>query len=95
MSESSAAPDHNDPRYLAAKRHVTKLRAFYTSLAIYVVVNLMLVGIDFATGGGWWFWWVTVFWGIGLVFQGFDVYSDRWGHSWEERKIQEQLRKDT
>lgn len=82
-----------DDRYLAAKRHVVKLRAFYTSLAIFVVVNVLLLLVDLATDDGWWFWWVTLFWGIGLLFQGFDLVSDRWGHDWEERKIQEQLDK--
>lgn len=90
-------PDASGPdqRYLAAKRHVAKLRAFYTSLVIYVIVNVMLFFIDLVTDGGWWFWWVTVFWGIGLAFQAFDLFSDRWGHAWEERKIEEQLGNDS
>ncbi|MDZ7732775.1 MAG: 2TM domain-containing protein [Acidimicrobiia bacterium] len=64
------------------------------SIAVYVVVNVMLFVIDLVSGGGWWFWWVTLFWGIGLLFQAFDVFSDRWGHDWEERKIREQLDKN-
>jgi hypothetical protein len=59
-----------------------------------VIVNVILFVVDVASDDGWWFWWVTVFWGIGIAFQAFDVFSDRWGHGWEERKIQEQLQKD-
>jgi hypothetical protein len=94
MADTPTPDPDDDDRYLTAKRHVAKLRAFYTSAAIYVIVNLLLFVVDVASGGGWWFWWVTVFWGIGIAFQAFDVFSDRWGHGWEERKIQEQLQKD-
>ena len=89
-----AEPERDDERYLAAKRHVAKLRAFYVSLSTYVVVNIMLFVIDLVSGGGWWFYWVTVFWGIGLLFQAWDVWGDRWGHDWEQRKIQEALDED-
>lgn len=100
MSETdlAPAPTTEDDRYAQAKRHVRKLREFYASLAAFVAVNLMLFLINLLTlspgegGGGWWFYWVTIFWGVGLLFQAIGVYGDRWGgRDWEDRKIQQYM----
>jgi hypothetical protein len=40
-------------------------------LAIFLLLNLILFLIDFVTGGGWWFYWITAVWSITLLFQAF------------------------
>jgi hypothetical protein len=40
-------------------------------LAIFLLLNLVLFLIDFVTGGGWWFYWITAVWSIALLFQAF------------------------
>lgn len=86
--------DEDDPAYLAARRHVVKLKAFYLSLATYLVTNVLLFAVDALTGDGWWFLWVTVFWGIAVAFQGVGVFADGWGRAWEDRKVREVMARD-
>jgi hypothetical protein len=70
------APD-DDLRARARKR-IAKRRDFGTHLVAYVVINLMLVGIWAATGGGY-FWpiWVILGWGVGVILNAWDVYFRR------------------
>ncbi|MBX7159215.1 MAG: 2TM domain-containing protein [Acidimicrobiia bacterium] len=96
MDDSTPPEAGSDQRYEEARRRVRKLREFYSNVAVFVVINLALFGINLVTldpsaGGGWWFYWVTVFWGIGLVFHAINVFGDRWGQGWEQRKIQQYM----
>jgi fatty acid desaturase len=52
--------------------------AFRHMLFVYVVVNLVLIGI-WALGGAGYFWpgWVIGGWGIAVAFQAWDVYGRR------------------
>lgn len=85
-----------DERYAKARSRVRRMRAFYTSLGTFVIVNITLFLINLVTHGDWWFYWVTIFWGIGLLWQAWGVFGPaaRFGDDWEERKIQEDLRKN-
>ena len=62
--------------YEVARKRVKAKADFYKHLVIYVVVNVILVLIwAFAAGRGYpWFWWVIGGWGIGLLFNFFDVF---------------------
>jgi hypothetical protein len=52
-------------------RQILKRRTFYVHLAVYVAVNLMLIGIWALAGGGFpWFLFPLMGWGIGLVAHG-------------------------
>ena len=52
-------------------RQIIKRRHFYVHLAIYVAVNLMLIGIWALVGGGFpWFLFPLMGWGIGVVAHG-------------------------
>lgn len=52
-------------------RQILKRRAFYLHLAVYVAVQLALVGIWSLSGGGYpWFLYPIMGWGIGLVAHG-------------------------
>jgi hypothetical protein len=76
--------------YEQAKKQVVKTRNFYINFTIYILVNLLLLGIDILPDGRWnWSFWVIFGWGIGLVFEAFAVYgptSDLY-KKWEEEKI--------
>lgn len=43
------------------------LRCYYLHLAAFVGVNTLLVVRDVADGGGYWFYWTTIGWGIGMI----------------------------
>jgi hypothetical protein len=55
-----------------ALHRIGQRRAFYTVLAIYVIVNVALVGVWYLSGAGY-FWpgWVMFGWGIGVAILGF------------------------
>ena len=81
-----------DDRYRAAKSRVAQLRAFYTHLTTFIVVNLFLLAINLLTDRhSLWFYWVVLGWGIGLAAHAMQVYAGgTWfGRDWEERKIRE------
>ena len=56
--------------YEEARKRVEAKRGFYRHLAVYVIVNIMLVLIwAFAAGGGFpWFVFPLGGWGIGIIF---------------------------
>lgn len=85
-----------DERYQRAKQRVDRLKAFYWSLAMFVAVNLFLFAVDVLTDSGWWFYWVTIFWGFGLVVQAVMVFGPFGGVSknWEDRKVQQYMDED-
>jgi len=89
--------DVQDNKYERAQARLKELKKFYASLSSYVVVNLFLVLINYFTD--WdnkWFFWVAIFWGIGLIAKAFKVFGFMgfFGHEWEQRKIKELMDKD-
>jgi hypothetical protein len=84
-------------RYLRARKHVEDVRGFYTHLGVYLIVNTLLFTINYLTSpGAWWFYWVTLFWGVGIAFHALGVFvGDRiFGKDWEERKIREYMERE-
>lgn len=48
---------------------------FRTHLAVYAAVNVLLIIIDLLTSPGHiWFYWVTIFWGFGLLMHGLSTF---------------------
>jgi hypothetical protein len=45
---------------------VQAIKAFYIHASTFVLVNIGLFVINLLTGGGWWFYWPLIGWGIGL-----------------------------
>ena len=83
-----------EERYKRAKERVEELKGFYEHLTIYIGVNITLVIINLVTSPNvLWFYWVTVFWGIGIIWHAIDVYGKR-GKKWEEKKIKELMEKE-
>ena len=82
-------------RYERARKRVKELRSFYGSLTSYLSVNLLLFLINLVSSPGrWWFYWPLFFWGIGILFQAWHVFMPRFDGDWEERRIQQELRKN-
>jgi len=84
-------------QYRAAKSRVNQLRGFYTHLTTFIVVNLFLLVLNLLTDpDSLWFYWVLLGWGIGLVAHALQVYGSFtiFGKDWEERKIQEYLKRE-
>jgi len=81
-----------DIEYQRAKERVTALRSFYVHLAVYLVVNLLLLMINLLVSPSTlWFIWPLLGWGIGIALHAFFVFGQKriLGAEWEERKIQE------
>ncbi len=75
--EGTGMTDQNDKREAAIKR-VKARRGFRIHLAIYLVVNALLVVVWAMSGAGY-FWpiFAMLGWGIGLVFHGWSVYLQK------------------
>ena len=81
-----------------AQQRVQDIRKFYSDLIGYLVVNVILFIIDFFTSPGhWWFYWVTLIWGILVIGHAVKVFAFGSGlgsKKWEEDKIKEILDKE-
>ena len=84
--------------YAQAKERVETLKGFYANLISYVAINLVLIVINLAVSPNTlWFYWVTIFWGVGLIFHAVDVFALRGrllSQELEERKIREVMKKE-
>jgi hypothetical protein len=91
--------DHEQHRYERARARVQAIKGFYVHASAFVVVNIALFALNVLVGGGWWFYWPLIGWGIGLgahalgVF-GFSGGGGPLGRDWEERKISEMMDKE-
>lgn len=85
----------SDERYRRAKRRVRVLKGFYIHLATYIGVMALIFFIDFLTGGGWWFYWPLLGWGIGIIAHAFTVFgiTGFLGSEWEEKKTRDLMNK--
>jgi hypothetical protein len=90
--------DSDQRRYERAQARVKELKGFYTHATAYVLVNIGLLVINLLTGGGWWFYWPLLGWGIGLGVHALSVFGfsggGPWGQDWEERKTRELMDRD-
>jgi len=88
----------NEEKYEAAKKRVEELKKFYGNLITYAVINVILIIINLVTSpGSLWFYWVTIFWGIGILLHASKVFvlkSKFLGKEWEEKKIKEIMEKE-
>ncbi|MFK7049770.1 2TM domain-containing protein [Flavobacterium davisii] len=78
--------------FTKAKERVEKMKSFYGNLISYCCIIPFLILINLKTSHFNWFWFPTVGWGMGLLFNAIEVFG--YGRNWEERKIKEFLRKE-
>lgn len=79
--------------YYRAKKRVEQLKGFYANLISYCCVIPFLIFINLTFSPQFqWFWFSAAGWGFGLLMHAFKVFG--YSSNWEERKIQEILRKE-
>lgn len=87
----------NEKNYETAKARVKEIRDFYRNLITYAGVNVLLIIINLITSpGNLWFYWVAIFWGIGIVLHASKTFilKDKFlGKEWEEKKIKKMMEK--
>lgn len=86
-----------DENYERAKRRVEELKRFYRNFFAFIIVNVFLAVVNLLTSPDFlWFLFITFFWGIGLLYQGYTVFSKRgvFSKEWEDRKIKEYMEKE-
>lgn len=87
-----------EEKYKRAQARVRRVRHFYSNLITFILVNLLLLVINLiSTPSSLWFYWVTLIWGIAIIFQAFNTFTirDRFlGKEWEEQKIKELMGKN-
>ncbi len=87
----------DEEEYEKAKERVEEIKGFYAHAFIYVLVNLALMVLNLMTrkqtDGVIWFIWPLIGWGIALAAHAVSVFGVGLflGHSWEERRIQQEL----
>ncbi len=86
-----------EEKYAQALKRVKARKSFYINIVNYLIINVLLFVINYITDPGhWWFYWVTIGWGVGLAFHAFSVFgvSERFGDDWEKKKVQEMMDKE-
>ena len=92
VMETTTNTDENSAYYRAKKR-VEALKGFYGNLISYCCVIPFLIFINLTFSPHFqWFWFSAAGWGFGLTMHAFKVFG--YSSNWEERKIQEILRKE-
>jgi len=83
--------------YEIAKQRVKKKKDFYQHLAIYIIVNILLIIIWATTDGSAdpvpWFVYPLGGWGIGILFHFLDVFVFSKDTGWERREIEKEMEK--
>lgn len=86
-----------DKRYEIARKRVGEKKKFYQHLTTYLTMSVFFILINlFTSPGRWWFIFPVLGWGIGIVSQYFKVFGPpgfQTDGDWEERAMQEELRK--
>jgi fatty acid desaturase len=80
--------------YQKARRRVEEKKGFISHLAVYIVVNVVLVLIWAFTGAGYpWFVWPLGGWGVGLVFHFLGVFLFSKETGWEKNEVEKEAEK--
>jgi hypothetical protein len=86
----------NEEAYQRAKKRAEAKLAFYLHLAIYIVVNFLLIIINLTTSTRYlWFKWPLIVWGIGVCFHALGTFVFSGGSLIKERMIEHELKKET
>lgn len=92
--ETSQKSDHQ--KYIEAKKQVQELKGFYIHSFFYLGLSVYFIYLNFTySPEHLWFYWPMLGWGIGLFFHASKVFNffpflDK---KWEEKKIQEFMKK--
>jgi ABC-type uncharacterized transport system fused permease/ATPase subunit len=82
--------------YLRAKERVESKISFYLHLAVYIVVNILLIIINLATSTGYlWFKWPLIGWGIAIGFHALMTFVFSGGSLIKEQMIEREMKRMT
>jgi hypothetical protein len=85
----------NQDAYQRATKRVEAKLGFYIHLTIYIVVNILLIIINFSTSTQYlWFKWPLIGWGIGVLFHALGVFVFSGGSVIKERLIEKEMKKE-
>ena len=82
--------------YSRAEKRVDEKMDFYRHLYSFVAVNIVLIVINVLfSRGEWWFYWVTLFWGIGLVSHYLKtfVFFEKFDENYRDQMIEKEMEK--
>jgi fatty acid desaturase len=90
---SSLTSSEQDAKLERVKRRVRAIKGFYIHFMVFVVVMLILVGVNIAVGPPWWVLFVLVGWGVGVLAHALAVFghTSRRIAEWEQRKIRQMM----
>ncbi len=74
-----------------ARRRVNQKMGFTIHATVYVLVNLGLAAINFASGGKAWHLWPLAGWGLGLAIHGFVTFASLKGDGLRERMLDDEV----
>ncbi|MCU0920441.1 MAG: 2TM domain-containing protein [Burkholderiaceae bacterium] len=74
-----------------ARRRVKQKMGFTIHATVYLLVNLGLAAIDFASGGKAWHLWPLAGWGLGLAIHGFVTFASLNGDGLRERMLDDEV----
>lgn len=76
-------------RFQTARRQYRVRMGFYIHLAVFCVVMLILLAVNFLNPAVWWVQWPFIGWGIGVLAHGWLALGRRHARvsSWEQRRI--------
>ena len=85
----------NQEAYQRAKKRVEAKIGFFIHLTVYIVVNILLVIINFSTSTEYlWFKWPLIGWGIGVLFHALGVFVFSGGSVIKEQMIEKEMKKE-
>ena len=82
--------------YSRAEKRVDEKMDFYRHLYSFIAVNIILIVINVLfSRGEWWFYWVTLFWGIGLVSHYLKtfVFFEKFDENYRDQMIEKEMEK--
>lgn len=86
----------SDELYRKAEKRADEKIGFYRHLYSFVAVNVMFIIMNAVfSPGEWWFYWVTCFWGIGLVihFLKVFVFAPKIDENYRDKMIEKEMEK--
>jgi len=85
----------NREAYKRAKKRAEAKLGFYLHLAVYIVVNILLIIINLSTSTEYlWFKWPLIGWGIGVFFHALGTFVFSGGSVIKERMIEKEMKKE-
>ena len=89
-----ATPMSEEEIYQKARKRVEEKKSFFSHLAVYIVINAVLILIWAFTSPGYpWFVWPLGGWGIGLIFHFLSVFVFSKETGWERNEVEKEAEK--